>query len=58
MTTNGEDNAELWYAYHIFHKCGLLPFEFSNLSANEKGIVMAFIDIYADEQEKQYKKMG
>lgn len=52
-----EGNADFWYAYHIYHSNGLLPSQFAVLPKEEKAILMAFIDIKADAEEKANKKM-
>lgn len=51
------DSGEFWYAYHAYHRNGMTPSIFSNLPKREKAIVMAFIDINIEAEEKANKKM-
>lgn len=51
------ESGEFWYAYHAYHKNGMTPSIFSNLPKREKAIVMAFIDINIEAEEKANKKM-
>lgn len=52
----GSDSGDFWYAYHAYHKSGLLPSEFANLPVREKAILFAFTKIEIEEIEKQNKK--
>lgn len=54
---DGSDSGDFWYAYHAYHNHGMLPSIFSSLPIRERGIIMAFIDIRLDEEEKQSRKM-
>lgn len=52
-----EGNApEFWYAYHAYHKNGMLPSVFANLPRKERAMLIAFIDIEAERIEKENKK--
>lgn len=52
----GDESGEFWYAYHAYHKNGLLPSSFCALSREEKAMLIAFIDIEAEEVKKANKK--
>ena len=54
--TDGE-SGEFWYAYHAYHENGLLPSVFANLEKEERAILMAFIDLKIEAEEKAQKKM-
>lgn len=41
------------YAYFAFHKIGMKPSEFANLSVKEKALIIAFIDEYQEEKKKE-----
>lgn len=48
--------SEFWYAYHVYHKNGMLPSVFANLPRKERAMLIAFIDIEAERIEKENKK--
>lgn len=54
---DGESSGDFWYAYHAYHANGLLPSIFSELPVRERGIIMAFIDLKVEAEEKEAKKM-
>jgi|GEM_PF-1367367 len=49
-------SGEFWYAYHAYHKSGMLPSRFSALPIREKAMLKAFIDIEAERIEQEEKK--
>lgn len=53
----GGDSGDFWYAYHAYHKAGLLPSDFANLPVREKAILVAFTKIESEEIEKNNRKM-
>lgn len=53
---DGSESGDFWYAYHAYHNNGLLPSVFSEMSVKERGILMAFIDIKLDAEDKTSKK--
>lgn len=54
---DGSESGDFWYAYHAYHNNGLLPSVFSEMSVKERGILMAFIDIKLDAEDKRSKKI-
>ncbi|MDN5473473.1 MAG: hypothetical protein L0F91_00435 [Lactococcus lactis] len=54
---DGSESGDFWYAYHAYHNNGLLPSVFSEMSVKERGILMAFIDIKLDAEDKTSKKI-
>ncbi|EJC6460075.1 hypothetical protein MZV44_003006 [Listeria monocytogenes] len=50
-------NGDWWYAHHAYHSNGMRPSEWIKLSRQEKGIIMAFIDLKIEAEEKASKKM-
>ncbi|HAP3725996.1 TPA: hypothetical protein IUT15_001018 [Enterococcus faecalis] len=50
-------SGEFWYAYHVYHANGMLPSTFSLLPKKEKAMLMAFIDMKAEAEEKEAKKI-
>ncbi|EKZ7015253.1 hypothetical protein QLI93_001610 [Listeria monocytogenes] len=52
----GGESGEFWYAYHAYHANGMLPSVFSHLPKKEKGILMAFIEMKIEAEEKASKK--
>lgn len=56
MKNHAGESGEYWYAYHAYHANGLLPHEYSALPKKEKAIIMAFVQIRQEEEEKQAKK--
>ncbi|WP_251855334.1 hypothetical protein [Enterococcus italicus] len=54
---DGSESGDFWYAYHAYHNNGLLPSIFSEMSVRERGIIMAFIDLKVEAEEKEAKKM-
>lgn len=53
---DGSESGDFWYAYHAYHNNGLLPSAFADMSARERGILMAFIDLKVEAEEKAAKK--
>ncbi len=45
------------YAYHAYHANGMLPSVFSDLPRREQLMIMAFIDVKIEAEEKASKKM-
>ena len=54
---DGSESGDFWYAYHAYHNNGLLPSVFSEMSVKERGILMGFIDIKLDAEDKMSKKI-
>lgn len=52
-----ERSGDFWYAYHAYHNNNLLPSQYARLSTKERGMIMAFIDLKIEAEEKEYKKM-
>ena len=52
-----EGSGDFWYAYHAYHNNNVLPSQYARLSPKERGIIMAFIDLKIEAEEKEYKKM-
>ena len=50
-------SVDFWYAYHAYHANGMLPSTFSLLPKKEKAILMAFIDIKIEAEEKEARKI-
>ena len=53
---NGEGSGEFWYAYHVYHSHGITPFKYANMDKEERGMLMAFIDLKIEEDEKQARR--
>jgi len=53
---DGSESGDFWYAYHAYINNGLLPSAFAEMSARERGILMAFIDLKVEAEEKAAKK--
>lgn len=53
----GEGSGDFWYAYHAYHNNNVLPSQYARLSPKERGMIMAFIDLKIEAEEKEYKKM-
>ncbi|MEY8370120.1 hypothetical protein AAK938_01275 [Aerococcaceae bacterium 50-4] len=51
-----EESGDFWLGYHLFHKSGMTPSQYIELSTKEKGILLAWIDIYSKEMKKAEKK--
>lgn len=51
------ESPEFWYAYHAYHNHGMTPSVFSNLPREERLMIVAFIDIKMEAEEKEAKKM-
>lgn len=51
-----EDSGDFWLGYHLFHKSGVLPSQFIEISRKEKGILLAWMDIYSKEMKKAQKR--
>lgn len=52
-----EGSGDFWYAYHAYHNNNLLPSQYAALDVKERGLLMAFIDLKLEAEEKEYKKL-
>lgn len=52
-----EGSGDFWYAYHAYHNNNLLPSKYAALSAREKGLIMAFIDLKIEAEEREFKRI-
>ena len=52
-----EGDGETMYAYFAFLKIHMRPSEFANLPVKEKALIIAFIDEYNKEKQKENSKM-
>jgi len=50
-------SGEFWYAYHAYHANGMTPSIYANLPKHERAIIMAFIDLKIEAEEKEAKRM-
>ena len=47
-----ETSGEYWYSYYAFHSHGLLPSQFASLPKRERAIIVAYIKIKMEKDEK------
>ena len=45
-------SGEYWYSYQAYHAHGMLPSEFASLPRRERAIIIAFIKIRNEQEEK------
>lgn len=50
------ESGDFWLGYHLFHKSGVLPSQFIEISKKEKGILLAWMEIYSKEMKKAEKR--
>lgn len=51
-----EASGEYWYSYYAFHSHGLLPSQFASLPRRERAIIVAYIKIKMEKDEKAAKQ--
>lgn len=51
------ESGEFWYAYHAYHANGMIPSIYADLPKHEKAIIMAFIELKIEAEEKEAKRM-
>lgn len=56
MLKETDQSGDFWYGYHAFYDAGITPGQFSDMSPRERAIIIAYIDIRLDAEEKARKK--